>query len=556
MASFVRISALMWADVLAAFAMYVMMNYLTNVWNLSITHAAGIINIWNGITPVLAFVFAFFVDSFMGDFYMVVISSIAYCVGLGLLSMSTPPVFGPCKDYKKECIGNTQKVLFYIALPLIAVGMAGHLVSLPPFVELQTKAEFEKKKEKEKRKGNEKEKGKKSGEDTEEGNKIFWQLPGLIMVLVVMLAGGIGLPYVKPWSLRFGIPAICSVVATLLFFTGWREYKHTEPEGSPLTTTARVFFVTARNISQPIPDPKKLNNEADTRPTSSLRCFDKAAIKVPEGQESKKWKVCNVREVEDTKIGIRMLPMWLTFIVVGIVLSIGNTYYLEQANHMDRKLGKIKVSIPIFLLFFTATSAIFAQFYSSLTNLTKRYAPPIGIATAMLLSVLCCITSAKVETRRLHRIRDHGLVDKPDEKIPMSIFALLPQFMLLAAVDGIANNSIAGFFRHQTPEAMRKYLGFCTKGVLGLGSMSSVLSVYVVGRLSERNGKPNWFQYTLSRSRLDRYYWVLAGLSAVNLVIYVVVAYFYKYKESQAEDDEAEAGEVKEDFEEKNCCCC
>ncbi|KAK1436704.1 hypothetical protein QVD17_02486 [Tagetes erecta] len=555
MATFVRISALIWADLLAAFAMYVMVNYLTNVWNLSTTHAAGIINIWNGITPVLTIVFAFFADTFMGDFYMLVVSSIAYSVGLGLLSMSTPPVFGPCKDYKKECIGHAQKVLFYIALPLIAAGMAGHVVSLAPFLDLQTKTENEEKKEtkKENENVNENENEMKSGEET----KILVQIPGLVMVMIVVIAGGIGLPYIKPWSLRFGIPAICSAVATLLFFTGWMNYEHKDPEGSPLTTTVRVFVAAARNISQPIPDPKDLNNDDDTRYTSSLRCLDKAAIKVPEAQESQKWKVCNVREVEDTKIGVRMLPMWLTFIVVGIVLSIGNTYYLEQANHMDRKLGKIKISIPIFLLFFSATSSICAQFYSFLATIKKKYAPPIGIATSMLLSVLCCITAAKVETRRLDRIRDHGLLDKPGEKIPMSIFALLPQFMLLAAVDGIANNSVTGFFRHQTPKSMHKYLTYFTKGVFGLGSMSSVLSVYVVGKVSERNGRKNWFQYTLNKSRLDRYYWFLAALSAVNLVIYVVVAYFYKYKESPDDDgdEEAEGGEMNEDFQEKTCCC-
>lgn len=286
------------------------------------------------------------------------------------------------------------------------------------------------------------------------------------------------------------------------------------------------------------------------------RCLDKAAIKVPDDQQSQTWKVCDVREVEDTKIGIRMLPMWLTFIVVGIVLSIGNTYYLEQANRMDRKLGKIKISIPIFLLFYTATSSICAQFYSFLASITKKYAPPIGIATAMILSVLCCITAAKVETRRIHRIRDHGLLDKPDEKIPMSIFALLPQFMLLAAVDGIANSSITGFFRHQTPEPMHKYLIYFTKGVFGLGSMASVLTVYVVGKVSEKNGRQNWFQYTLNKSRLDRYYWFLAALSAANFVIYVVVAYFYKYKESPDDaGNDAEGGEMKEDFQEKACCC-
>ncbi|KAL8237208.1 hypothetical protein R6Q59_018289 [Mikania micrantha] len=553
MASFVRISALIWADILAGFAMYVMMPYLTNVWKVSTTHAAGIINIWNGITPVLAISFAYVVDAFMGDFYMLLLSSISYSVGLGLLSMSTPPVFGPCKDYKKECIGHTQKVMFYVALPLIAVGLAGHMVSLTPFLDLQTKNESKEKDEKKDENENKNEKEKKSSEENE--NKIFLQIPGVMMVLIVAIVGGIGLPYIKPWSLRFGIPAICSVVATVLFFTGWVNYKHNKPEGSPLTATVRVLVATARNISRPVPDSKELNNEDDTPSTRSLRCFDKAAIKLPEGQQSNNWKVCNVREVEDTKIGVRLLPMWLTFIVIGIVLSIGNTYYLEQANHMDRKLGKIKVSIPIFLLFYTITSNIFAEFYSFLTTLSKKYAPPIGIATGMLLSVLCCITAAKVETRRLHRIRDHGLLDKPDEKIPMSIFALLPQFMLLAAVDGIANNSITGFFRHQTPESMRRYLAYCTKGVLGLGNMASVLSVYVVGKVSERNGKPNWFQYTLNKSRLDRYYWVLAGLSAVNLVIYVIVACFYKYKESVEDEEEVEGGEMNEDFQDKKCCC-
>ncbi|MFS7945560.1 putative proton-dependent oligopeptide transporter family, MFS transporter superfamily [Helianthus anomalus] len=477
--------------------------------------------------------------------------------GLGLLSMSTPPVFGPCSEYKEECIGHKQKVLFYISLLLIAAGMAGHLVSIGPLLSQQSESENEKEKGNENDNGNGNGNEQNSGAETEEIDIKFMQVPGFFMVIVVLITGGIGLPYIKPWSLRFGIPTICSVVATLWFFTGFREYKHTEPNGSPLTTTLRVFVATARNISQPIPNREELSNEEDARSTTSLRFLDKAAINLPGEQEQIKWKVCSVREVEDTKIGIRMLPVWLTFIVIGIVLSIGNTYFLEQANHMDRKLGKIKVPIPIFLLFYKATSSVSAKFYSFLTVICKKkYAPPIGIATGMVFSVLCCITAAKVETRRLHRIRDHGLIEKPDERIPMSIFALLPQFMLLAAVDGITNTSISGFFRHQTPESMHKYLEYFTKGVLGLGTMASVLSVYVVGKVSERNHKPNWFQYTLNKSRLDRYYLVLAGLSTVNLFIYVFVAYFYKYKESpDGVDDEPEGGEMDEGFEDKKCCC-
>nr|XP_043621929.1 protein NRT1/ PTR FAMILY 5.5-like [Erigeron canadensis] len=560
MASFVRISVLSWADILATFAMYLMMTYLTNVWNLSTTHAAGIINIWNGITPVLAIIFAFFVDEFIGDFNMLVLSSISYSIGLGLLTMSTPPVFGPCSDYKEKCIGYTQKVLFYTALPLIAVGMAGHLASFSPFLDLQTKREHE--------------------EGADESSKKFWQIMGLMMVVVVPYVAGFAVQIIKPWSIRFGIPAICTLVATVIFLSGFREYRHINPGGSPLKTTLRVFVATARNISRPNPNPEQLNNEEDARLTNSLSCLNKAAIKLPEEQQSKKWKVCSVHEVEDTKICIRMVRMWLAFIVIGMVLSIGNTYFLEQANHMDHKLGKIKVPTIIFLLFHSFTRSICASLYSYFTKrlANKKYVPPVGIATSMVFSVLCCITAAKVETRRLDRIRDNGLLDKPDATIPMSIFALLPQFMLLAAVDGIGNRSINSFFMHQTPQSMHKYLGYFTKGVLGLGSMASVLSVYIVGKVSERNQKPNWFQFSLNRSHLDRYYWVLAALSAANILVYIIIALFYKYKEppthadaydddEDEDEDEYEEDEVEEDDEEdeaededdsKNhskCCC-
>nr|GEV46979.1 protein NRT1/ PTR FAMILY 5.5-like [Tanacetum cinerariifolium] len=296
MHSFVRIAALIWADILVAYAMYVMMTYLTNVSKISTTHAAG----------------------------------------LGLLAMSTPPVFGPYSDYKEECIGHSQKVLFYISVgmaghlvSLIAVGMAGHLVLLKPFLNLQIQTKKEDK--------------------AEYDAKTHWQILGSIMVVIVGIAGG--------------------------------------------------------------------------------SCFDKAAIKLPEEQEPKRWNVCSVGEVEETKIGIRMLPMWLTFIMIGIVLSIGNTYFLEQANHMDRKLVKIKVSNPIFLL-----------------------------------------------------VYDY----------------------------------------------------------IRLGTIASVLSVYVVGKVSERNQKPIWFQYTLNRSRLDQYYWVLAVLSAANLVIYIIVATFHTYKDITENDKDEE----------------
>jgi len=148
----------------------------------------------------------------------------------------------------------------------------------------------------------------------------------------------------------------------------------------------------------------------------------------------------------------------------------------------------------------------------------------------MVFSILCCITAAKVETRRLDTVKSHGLVDKPDERIPMSIFWLLPQFILLGAMDGIHNTSIPYFFAEQVLASMARYMTIFTKGVFGGGIMGSALSVHIIEK------KTRWFKSTLNQSRLDNYYWVLATLSAVNFALYVVIAVFNHYRDARTVD--------------------
>ncbi|PIN25042.1 H+/oligopeptide symporter [Handroanthus impetiginosus] len=462
MKSFVRISALLWADVLVAYAFFAMQKYLTDVWKLSFTHAAGILNIWGGIHMILPVFFLLLVDQFLGNFIMLVISSIAYSAGIGLIAMSTPPVLAnstnTCKQYKPRCIGQTQKVLFYTGMALVAVGMAGNLVSVKPFLREQQDE---------------------SDDKAETINCL--KLPAFTLVVLVAVIGAFALPYVKPWSLRFGIPAICTAFAALLFFTG----------------------------------------------CCCCCCGYRYNIKVD-----------SVAEAEEATIVVRMIPIWITFIVCGIVSSIGNTYFIEQANHMNRKLGNWKVPLQILLLFYKVACISFSTLADRFLRRAQKYAPAVGIAIAMILSILCCITAAIIEKWRLNVIKSQGLLDKPEADVRMSVYWLLFQFFLLAGLDTFFQKSVAAFYKDQAPESMRNYLSFFTKGVHGLGFICGVLSVYVVGKFSGRGERTNWFQYKLNRSRLDRYYWVLAALSSVNLVVFVIVASCYRYQNREAQGAE------------------
>jgi len=83
---------------------------------------------------------------------------------------------------------------------------------------------------------------------------------------------------------------------------------------------------------------------------------------------------------------------------------------------------------------------------------------------------------------------------------------------------------------------MKRYLQLFSYGVMGAGTVGSVLSVYVVGKVSGSVGKRSWFQDTLDKSRLDNYYWTLTVLSSANLILYILVAMFYTYKDPPSEE--------------------
>ncbi|GAB4833982.1 hypothetical protein Ancab_032234 [Ancistrocladus abbreviatus] len=551
----VRVMGLMWADVFADYVLWMTMTYLTDVWKLDYTHAAGILNIWGGLALILPIGLAHLADAFLGNFCILLFTTLSYSVGMGLLAMSTPPVLakhtGTCTDYKPECIGHEQKQLFYAGLGLLAIGMAGHLTSLGPFAAEQ----FE-------------------DDEDGEGNGGAVMCLSIFAMFAVGIGGIIAIPYIQPWSIRYGIAAILILVSMLFFLTGICSYNYVGPQGSPLTTIVRVFVAFVSKLLCRSPKDKSQlyeNRNMDLHDllphTRKLRCLDKAAIVLPnqelEQQEKNRWRLCSVTEVEGTKIVLCMIPLCLTFVMCGVVSSIGNTYFLEQANHLNRKVGKLKLPLTVLLWFYDQGKKQFAKLYYKLANSLgdsreQHYAPPVGIAVAMVFSVLCCITAAKVEARRLSIVNNHGLAEKPDERIPMSIFWLLPQFAFLGALDGIYENSIACFFADQVPPSMARFMGLFASGVFGSGVMGSVVSVFVVGKISERHGKPNWFQSTLNKSRLDNYYWVLAALSAINLVVYIVVAICFAYRESTLEDMEApEYDETNDDsFQGVNCCRC
>lgn len=137
------------------------------------------------------------------------------------------------------------------------------------------------------------------------------------------------------------------------------------------------------------------------------RCLNKAAIILPnrtlEQQKRNRWRLCRIQEVEATKFVLRTIPMCTTFIMLGVVSSIGFSYFIAQADKLDRRAGKIAaVPIPILLLIYSIARPQFLSWYVSLTSCSGCTRPDsaFGMIVSHILAILSCITAAKVEDRR------------------------------------------------------------------------------------------------------------------------------------------------------------
>lgn len=523
--------------------------YLTTVLHEGVAASAKNVNYWTGVTTVLPLVGGFIADAYCGRYWMVLLSSIIYILGLVLLTLAVslsalkPPSDNQC-NINAKCSKATrgQIGVFYLALYLISLGTSGHKPSLQAFGADQFDEEDKTEKLKK--------------------NSFFnWWYFGLCtgtLLAVTVVA------YVEDnisWGFGFGIPTVAMVVAVVVFLYGTPFYRHRLPTGSPITHIAQVFVaaVTNRNLSTPS-DLNLLYENWDAESiksgqrllshTDSFQFLDKAAIMVQTSSEydtdhklgrknPNPWKVCTVTQVEETKLILRMVPIWLSCLIFGITLAQGTTFFIKQGSTMDRSMGPHFQIPPASLLAFSSISAlVFIAVYDRfIVPLSKKITgndrgitvlQRIGIG--MFLSVLGMVSAALTEKKRTHVASTHGLLDTPKAVIPLSVFWLVPQFALMGVADVFTLVGLQEYFYDQVPDSMRSLGIAFYLSAMGVGSFLSSLLITIVNRVSKRGGHPGWIVNNLNTSHLDYFYWVLAILSTLNLCCYVYIAHLYTYK--------------------------
>ena len=270
---------------------------------------------------------------------------------------------------------------------------------------------------------------------------------------------------------------------------------------------------------------------------SFIRFLDKAAVISPaeDPSESDPWRLCTVTQVEELKVIIGMLPIWTTGIVFFAVLAQFSSTFLEQGRSMNRRVGAFAIP-PASLASFDAVSVlIWVPVYDRvlvpaarrLTGSARGISELQRYGAGLLVSVLVMATAALVETRRqaLATASAHG-----EGRSSMSILWQVPQYFLVGASVVFACVGQAEFFYNEPPPSMRSLCSALALLTVALGSYASSLVVTAVAWLTTRGGGPGWIPDDLNDGHLERFFWLLAAMSALNLAVFVYCATQYKRK--------------------------
>ena len=265
--------------------------------------------------------------------------------------------------------------------------------------------------------------------------------------------------------------------------------------------------------------------------------FLNKALLAPDGSKED-GVVCSISEVEEAKAVLRLVPIWVTSLVYAVVFAQSSTFFTKQGATMDRTVVpgfdisaaslqsfislSIVVFIPIYDRIFVPIARSCSRIPSGITMLQR-----IGIG--MLLSAASMIVAALVEIIRLKTAQEYGLVDLPNVTIPMSIWWLVPQYVLFGIADVFTMVGLQEFFYDQVPNELRSVGLGLYLSIFGVGSFLSSFLISAIEKATDVDGQDSWFANNLNRAHLDYFYWLLAGLSIINLAAYLYFAKSYIY---------------------------
>ncbi|XP_008653237.1 protein NRT1/ PTR FAMILY 8.3 isoform X2 [Zea mays] len=489
---------------------------------------------WQGTCYLTPLIGATLADSYWGKYRTIAVFSTIYFLGMSALTLSASvPSFQP-----PQCVGSicpqptlSQYLLYFVGLYMIALGAGG----IKPCVSSFGADQFD------------------DTDPVEKAKKGAFFNWFYFCINIGSLISGTVLIWVQEncgYSIGFGIPTFFIALAIGSFFIGSDIYRFQIPGGSPLTRACQVVVAATHKRKTDLPVDSSLLYELDGKTSaiegsrklehsSEFSFLDKAAVILWNECDGPRnsWRLCTVTQVEELKILLRMFPIWATGIVFFTVCAQNSSMFIEQGMTLDNQIGPFKIPAATLSSLDVISVVVWVPIYERLVvPIARRFSGKergfselqrMGIG--LFVSTVAVAVAALVEINRLQVAVAEDLVHQK-VPVPMSILWQAPQYLLVGVGEVFTSIGQAEFFYNQSPDAMRSLCSAFALVTVSLGSYLSSFILSLVSYFTTRNGQLGWIPDNLNEGHLDRFFWLIAGLSSLNFLVFIYYAQQYKCK--------------------------
>ncbi|KAI3512607.1 hypothetical protein L1887_19923 [Cichorium endivia] len=506
-----------------------MIIYLMSDYHTSVVLGTNILLIWSAATNLLPIVGAFLSDSYLGRFRTIFFGSIFSLVGMILLWLTTmiPGAKPPVCDVRvpQSCISPApgQYGLLFLSFIFMSIGAGGVRPCSLAFGADQIDC--------------------KENPNRERVLERFfgWYYATAILAVLIAFTGIVYIQVHQGWRIGFGIPVVLMFLSTLSFVVAYPLYYQIKVERSMFTSFCKVISVAWKNrkLSLPCSTYGSWYNENDakvTSPTDTLRFLNKACIsKKPEETIKDQWSICTVEQVEELKALIKVIPLWSSCIMLSIAMNQGS-FPVLQANTMDRHItSNFEIPAGSFAFFVIITIMIWVILYDRaiLPLLSKIKGKPVYISVklrmgaGLVFGMIAMVLSGIIEHIRKRKAIEEGFLNDSKMVVNMSAKWLIPQLVLIGLAEALNVIGQTEFYYSEFPKSMSSIAGSLHMLGSGVSSLLASLILSTVDAVTKRGGKESWISTDINKGHYEKYYWLLAILSFINLFYYVVCSRAY-----------------------------
>jgi solute carrier family 15 (peptide/histidine transporter), member 3/4 len=130
------------------------------------------------------------------------------------------------------------------------------------------------------------------------------------------------------------------------------------------------------------------------------------------------------------------------FFLMIIVIVSNNRLTFRKFGITFTGTISIILFIPIYDRLIVPVARKISKISSGITMLQR-------VGTGIAVSLLTMVVAALVEMKRLKTAREYGLVDLPDATVPMSLWWVVPQYILIGMADVFTVVGLQEFFYDQ-----------------------------------------------------------------------------------------------------------